>query len=355
MRYNKSSIQKRRKQLHSRKKRLHSSFSVLIFKIILLLLLVAIAGGSGLIYGSVQGMIETTPTDYNLKPKYSATIIYDDSGAEVEYLSDYSSNRIIVNYDQIPSNLKNAFIAIEDERFYEHNGVDLKGIIRAGITALKNGGATQGASTITQQLIKNNVFEVWEESNFLAKIKRKIQEQYLAIQVEKNTSKKEILTDYLNTINLGKGTLGVQSAANYYFDKSVENLTLSECAVLASITKNPTRLNPIDHPEDNKERRDIVLKKMYELNYISSKEYEEALADDVYSRISKTQANQTQQSVYSYFTDALITQIVEDLQIILNLRHIISSIAADYEFILRNPHKCRTLLTLSLMIRVIIL
>ena len=314
MRYNKSSIQKRRKQLHSRKKRLHSSFSVLIFKIILLLLLVAIAGGSGLIYGSVQGMIETTPTDYNLKPKYSATIIYDDSGAEVEYLSDYSSNRIIVNYDQIPSNLKNAFIAIEDERFYEHNGVDLKGIIRAGITALKNGGATQGASTITQQLIKNNVFEVWEESNFLAKIKRKIQEQYLAIQVEKNTSKKEILTDYLNTINLGKGTLGVQSAANYYFDKSVENLTLSECAVLASITKNPTRLNPIDHPEDNKERRDIVLKKMYELNYISSKEYEEALADDVYSRISKTQANQTQQSVYSYFTDALITQIVEDLQ-----------------------------------------
>ena len=208
MRYNQSSIQKRKQQLHSRKRRLHSSFSVLVFKIFLLLLLVLIAGGGGLAFGSVEGMIETTPTNYNLKPKYSATIIFDDSGQKTEVLSDYSSNRIIVDYEQIPANLKNAFIAIEDERFYEHNGVDLKGIIRAGITALQNGGATQGASTITQQLIKNNVFEVWDESNFLAKIKRKIQEQYLAIQVEKKTSKEEILTDYFEYHQPGQGNAG---------------------------------------------------------------------------------------------------------------------------------------------------
>ena len=314
MRYNKTSIQKRRKQIHSRKSRVRSSFSLLLLKLFFLLILIVAAGGGGLAFGSVEGMIETTPSNYNLKPKYSATIVYDDQNEKVQLLSDYSSNRIIVSYEEIPANLRNAFIAIEDERFYEHNGVDLKGIIRAGITALQNHGATQGASTITQQLIKNNVFEVGGESNFLAKIRRKIQEQYLAIQVEKTTSKEEILTDYLNTINLGKGTLGVESASNYYFDKSAKDLTLSECAVLAGITKNPTRLNPIDHPEDNKERRDLILKKMYELNYISSEEYEEALADEVYSRISKNQANQAQHSTYSYFTDALITQIVEDLQ-----------------------------------------
>lgn len=313
MRYNKSSIQKRRKQIHSRKNRVRSSFSLILLKLFFLLILIVIAGGSGLAFGSVEGMIETTPSNYNLKPKYSATIIYDDQDEKVQLLSDYSSNRIIVSYEEIPANLRNAFIAIEDERFYEHNGVDLKGIIRAGITALQNHGATQGASTITQQLIKNNVFEVGGESNFLAKVRRKIQEQYLAIQVEKTTSKEEILTDYLNTINLGKGALGVESASNYYFDKAAKDLTLSECAVLAGITKNPTRLNPIDHPEDNKERRDLILKKMYELNYISDKEYEEALKDDVYSRISKRQASQDQ-NVYSYFTDALITQIVEDLQ-----------------------------------------
>lgn len=314
MNYNKASIQKKRMQLHSKKGRIRSSLSIILFKTFLLLLLIIVISGAGFMYGSVRGILSTTPTQYNLKPQESATIIYDDSGEEVQRLSDYSSNRIIVKYDTIPANLKNSFIAIEDERFYEHNGVDLKGILRAGLTALKNGGTTQGASTITQQLIKNNVFAVGGETNILARIKRKIQEQNLAIQVEKVTSKEEIITDYLNTINLGKGTLGVESAANYYFDKSIGQLSLSECAVLASITKNPSKLNPIDHPEDNKTRRDIVLKKMYEQNYISGTEYEEALSDEVYEQISKNQASQNQVNVYSYFTDALITQLVDDLE-----------------------------------------
>lgn len=314
MQYNKSSIQKKRKQLHSKQKRIHSSLSIIVLKIFLLLITLLAVGGAGLLYGSVEGIIASTPTNYNLKPQYSATIIYDDSGKETQILSDYSSNRIIVDYTQLPDNLKNAFVAIEDERFYEHNGVDLKGILRALVNDFKHGSTSQGASTITQQLIKNNVFDVGGESNLFAKVKRKIQEQYLAIQVEKETSKEEILTNYLNTINLGKGTLGVEAAANYYFDKSIEELSLSECAVLAGITKNPTRLNPIDCPDDNHTRRDLILKKMYELNYISSEEYEAALADDVYSRISKNHANQNKNSVYSYFTDALITQIVEDLQ-----------------------------------------
>ena len=314
MHYNKTSIQQKRKQLHSKKKLIHSSLSIVLLKVFLLLVIVVAVGGGGFLYGSIEGMIASTPTDYDLKPQYSATIIYDDNDQETQILSDYSSNRIIVNYEKLPDNLKNAFISIEDERFYEHNGVDLKGVLRALISNIKHGSTTQGASTITQQLIKNNVFNVGGESNLFAKVKRKIQEQYLAIQVEKTTSKEDILTNYLNTINLGKGTLGVEAAANYYFDKSVDKLTLSECAVLAGITKNPTRLNPIDYPEDNKERRDLILKKMYELNYISGEEYETALSADVYSCISQNHANQSNHSVYSYFTDALITQIVEDLQ-----------------------------------------
>lgn len=314
MHYNKTSIQKKRKQLSSKKKHVHSSLSILLLKFFLLLIVIMAVGGGGFLYGSLEGMIASTPTDYNLKPQYSATIIYDDNNEEIQYLSDYSSNRIIVDYDKLPDNLKNAFIAIEDERFYEHNGVDLKGILRAVINNIKHGSTSQGASTITQQLIKNNVFNVGGESNLFAKVKRKIQEQYLATQVEKSNSKEDILTNYLNTINLGKGTLGVEAAANYYFDKSVDELSLSECAVLAGITKNPTRLNPIDYPEENHSRRDLILKKMYELNYISGEEYESALSDDVYSRISKNHANQNMNEVYSYFTDALITQIVDDLQ-----------------------------------------
>ncbi|MCD8019464.1 MAG: transglycosylase domain-containing protein [Clostridiales bacterium] len=314
MQYNKTSIQKKRIQLHSKHKRMRSSFSLLAIRVFLLLVLVVVVAGGGFLYGSIQGILETVPVTSSLEPNYSATIIYDDSGEQVQVLSDYSSNRIIIESDDIPSNLKYAFIAIEDERFYEHNGVDLKGIIRAGITALFNGAATEGASTLTQQLIINITFDVGGETNFIAKVKRKIQEQYLAIEAEKQYSKEEILTNYLNTINLGKGTLGVEAAANYYFGKSASELTLSECAVLASITKNPSKLNPVDHPEENQARQVIILKKMYKLNYISSEEYNDALNDDVYSRISQNQTNQDQQAVYSYFTDALITQVVEDLE-----------------------------------------
>ncbi len=119
----------------------------------------------------------------------------------------------------------------------------------------------------------------------LQRLKRKIQEQYLAINAEKTKPKEEILTDYLNTINLGKGNLGVETASKYYFGKSAKNLTLSECAVLAGITKNPTYLNPVDYPEANDARRKLILKKMYQLNYISAKEYQQASEDNVYAKI----------------------------------------------------------------------
>ena len=155
----------------------------------------------------------------------------------MQQLSDYSSNRIFISYKDIPDNLKNAFISIEDERFYEHDGIDFKGILRALWTDIRRGSTSQGASTLTQQLIKNNVFEAGGESNIIAKVKRKIQEQYLAIKAEKKHPKDKILTDYLNTINLGKGTLGVETAAKYYFGKSAKDLSLSECAVLAGISK----------------------------------------------------------------------------------------------------------------------
>ena len=314
MLYNKSSIQEKRTDIHSRTKRRGSSVVMWIIRMLLLAILTLAVACSGLLYGSVTGIFASVPKDFNLKPASSATIIYDDHGQEIQKLSDYASNRIIVDKSSIPDNLKYAFVSIEDERFYEHSGVDFKGIIRALWTDLQSGSASQGASTITQQLIKNNVFDTGGESTILAKIHRKIQEIYMAIQVEKNTSKDEIMTDYLNTINLGKGCLGVQSASTYYFGKNVKDLTLSECAVLAGITKNPSALNPVDYPSANNERRKLVLDKMYELKYISKEDYQTALADDVYSRINTNIAKKKPASVYTYFTDALITTIVADLQ-----------------------------------------
>lgn len=219
--------------------------------------------------------------------------------------------------DKIPENLAHAFVAIEDARFYEHNGIDIKGIIRAGFIGLTSGHFSEGASTITQQLIKNNVLTSWtseSEKGFAVKVKRKIQEQYLAIMLEKQMDKDKILENYMNTINLGQNTLGVQAASKRYFGKNVWELNLSECAVIAAITQNPSRYNPITHPEKNAERREKVLGDMLEQGYISQSEFDEALGDDVYSRIQIVNEETGETAINSYFVDALTEMVMEDLE-----------------------------------------
>lgn len=209
--------------------------------------------------------------------------------------------------------LQHAFVAIEDARFYEHNGIDIRGIFRAGVTAIVTGDLSQGASTITQQLLKNNFFTNWtNEETKLDSINRKIQEQYLAIQLEKITTKETILENYLNTINLGQNTLGVEAASERYFNKDVSELNLSEAAVIAAITQNPSRFNPISNPEENAKRRKKVLTKMLEQGYIDESQYNTALDDDVYDRIQVVNS-QVATSSTTYFVDALTDQVIADL------------------------------------------
>ena len=266
--------------------------------------------------GVFRGIIDTAPDIGNISvtPTGYSTFVYDIEGNQTAKLVSTDSNRIPVTQDMIPEDLANAFVAIEDERFYEHNGIDIQGIIRAAVVGLTSHDLSQGASTITQQLLKNNVFTGWtSEKSDIAKIKRKIQEQYLAIQLEKNMSKQDILLNYMNTINLGSNTLGVQAASLRYFNKSVSNLSLSECAVIAGITQNPSRFNPITHPENNATRREKVLKNMLKHEYITQTEYEEALEDDVYARIQVVDEEIEEDSVNSYFVDALTNQLIDDL------------------------------------------
>ncbi|WP_408071981.1 PBP1A family penicillin-binding protein [Butyrivibrio sp. JL13D10] len=266
--------------------------------------------------GVFRGIIDTSPEIGNISvtPTGYSTFVYDTEGNQTAKLVSTDSNRIPVTWDMIPENLAHAFVAIEDERFYQHNGIDIQGIVRAAYVGITSRELSQGASTITQQLLKNNVFTGWtSENSDIAKIKRKIQEQYLAIQLEKNMSKDEILLNYLNTINLGSNTLGVQAASLRYFNKPVSDLTLSECAVIAGITQNPSRFNPITHPDKNSERRDKVLKNMLEQGYITQIEYDEAKNDDVYARIQVVDEEISDDSVNSYFVDALTNQLIDDL------------------------------------------
>lgn len=249
-------------------------------------------------------------------PSEAATYIYDQDGSRQQKLTLPEANRDLVSLDNIPKDLQHAVVAIEDERFYQHNGVDPKGIIRALIKGITTGSFSEGASTITQQLLKNSVFTDWmQEKTFEQRLKRKIQEQYLAIKLEKMLTKDQILEDYLNMINLGAGCYGVQAASYHYFGKDVSELNLSECTVIAGITQNPTAYNPITNPEKNRKRRTEVLDAMLRQGYITQIVYNQVQADDVYSRIQDNETRvDTTSSIYTFYQDALIGQVMQDLQ-----------------------------------------
>lgn len=317
MNFGKKGIKSKYKNIHSASKKAGNKIFISALKIaVVCILFVGITVGfAGL--GFVKGIIDNAPdvSQIDLSPTGYATKVYDSSGNEIESLVQSGSNRVYASLDEIPTHLIYAFIDIEDERFFEHNGIDVKGIIRAGVHGLTSGSFNQGASTITQQLIKNKLFNSgMGEASFMHSLKRKIQEQYLAIALEKASDKNTILEAYLNMINLGSNTLGVQAASRKYFNKDVWELTLSESTVIAAITKNPTGLNPINYPEENASRRKSILTNMLDFGHISKAEYDEAMADDVYARIQNVSIEFGSGRVYSYFVDKIIEEALDDLQ-----------------------------------------
>ena len=251
-------------------------------RVLLVILLLAGVAGLGALAGIAKGYVDTAP-DLNLvalDSQAQTSFIYDrNKNLITEYKG--TENRVLVSLSAMPKNLRNAFIAVEDARFYSHSGVDLKRIVGAFLSNLTSSG-TQGGSTITQQLIKNTLLS--PEQSY----KRKIQEAYLSIQLETRYSKDQILESYLNTIYLGENYYGVQVAAQGYFGKDLGELTLRECAILAGTTNNPYYYNPRrnlytrrsedrDYVAVTNNRTDYVLRCMYENQYITREEYEEAL------------------------------------------------------------------------------
>lgn len=318
MNYSKKETSRKQKSLHSKKKKVGKKLSVIFLKAFLVCMIaVAVVVGCAAI-GIIKGVIDNAPdiTSESVIPKGYKSTVYDAEGNKMQELIASGTNRTMVTIDQIPKHVQNAFIAIEDERFYEHNGIDLQGIMRSGVKFVTSGfKIKQGASTITQQLLKNNVFDFMSEETLADNIERKIQEQYLAIQLEKTMSKEEILQAYLNTINLGQNTLGIQAASNRYFGKDVSELSVAEAAVVAGITKNPEKYNPIKNQEENEKRRALVLGNMLEQEMISQSEYETAMKEDVYSHIKNVNESVAESTkVNSYFTDAVVQSVLEDLK-----------------------------------------
>lgn len=320
MNYGKKGVRKRQQTLHSKSTRWGKKIGFTFIQLCLLAIIAAGIIGISAGIGIFKGVLASAPdmSNIDVTPTGFSTFVYDIENNQTAKLVSTNSNRIPVTIDMVPEDLQHAFVAVEDSRFYSHNGIDIKGIIRAGVIGLQNvakgGSFTEGASTITQQLLKNNVFTDWtSEDSFADRLKRKIQEQYLALELEKIMDKDTILINYMNSINLGQNTLGVQAASMRYFNKSVSDLNLSECAVIAGITQNPSKFNPITHPDKNAERREKVLGDMLEQEYITQEEYDAAMADDVYSRIQIADSENEDSTVNTYFVDALTDDVLEDL------------------------------------------
>lgn len=330
MNYSKDANTKKQKTKKATKKKVKNRVGLIIMRvttIIIILIFFAVLGAG---MGAYLGILDGAP-DISLlqvEPNKYTSYIYDQNGTEIDTLHGIE-NRIHVTLDGIPLNMQNATVAIEDERFYSHTGIDFQGMVRALFvnieSALTGKQNLEGASTITQQLIKSAFFKdaLVNKESTTQKFTRKLQEQYMAIQLEnlatelkgsKKAGKDQILELYLNTINY-HGANGVQAAAKRYFSKDASELTLAECAMLAAIPQNPSKWNPTLHPDSNKIRQTTVLDRMLKQGFITDAEYKQAIDEDVYSKIQiVAQEVAEEKSSHTYYTDQLINSVIEGLQ-----------------------------------------
>ncbi|KUO48856.1 MAG: hypothetical protein APF76_09395 [Desulfitibacter sp. BRH_c19] len=276
------------------------------FSIFLILLLVFIIGGAGI--GFMVGVVKNMPDfDLEYNPDLSA-FVYDNDDQIIAQLRG-TENRIWAEFDEIPDTVKKAFLATEDVRFYEHFGVDIKSIGRAVVTNLRQGRYAEGSSTITMQLA-NNAFIFNREK----KMERKIQQAILAIQLERVYTKDEIFNLYLNHIYFGHGASGIRTAAQTYFDKELDELTLAESALLAGIVQRPSTYSPYNNPESTMNRRNTVLNMMAKYDFITEAQAEEAKQEEFVLNENRTQLEDN----YPWFTDYVIKEassILEEMGI----------------------------------------
>jgi len=273
----------------------HSRAGRIVLGVIAILLvgtLVMTSAGVAVAFGVAGSWLEDLPdvNDPSAFQVAQTTKVYSADGVLLASL--YLENREIVSIDRISPHVLHAVVAVEDERFYEHDGVDLPGIIRAFVTNITTN-RHEGASTLTQQYIRNTILS---EERYDITYRRKVREAYLAYQLEKKYSKDEILAMYINTVYYGEGAHGIEAAALTYFNKHADELTVAEAALLAGLPQSPSTLSPYDNPEGAVSRRQWVLKKMFEQGYITSEEYEAAKVEDLALGRSETLDDQ---GVYS--------------------------------------------------------
>jgi len=285
-----------------KKKKKHSTFGI-VFKVVALLLIAIVIFCAVWVALTIDFSFGDNLSGLNLN--LSSTVYYIDEDGNPKRFEEFEAgeNRIWVSIDKMPKHLQDAFVAIEDQRFYKHHGVDLKRTTGAVINYVFKGDSSYGGSTITQQLVKNITNDKERTKT------RKIREMIRSVILESKMSKEQILEMYMNTIYLSQGSYGVQAAANAYFSKDVSELTIAESACIAGITQYPSLYDPILQPENNAKKQKLVLEKMLELEFITEDEFNEALNEKLKIRSGEEVAER----VHSYFLDQLFEVLLEDL------------------------------------------
>ena len=288
----------------------HKKFATFLKVMVVLFILVCIAGAGAII--ALFNNDDWAMKREDLTSKSVDTTIYDKDGTEIANVSGEEKRRT-VTLDEVPQMLQDAYISIEDERFYTHHGVDIKRTLGATATyIIRRGSSSYGGSTITQQLVKNLMND--DDDSGIAGIQRKIREMSRAYKLEQWFSKQQILELYLNTIFVGSDVYGVQLGARYYFDKSVQDLDLAECAFLAGINHAPNSYNPFgekDNSERIKNRTKTVLSKMLELGKITQEEYDSA-KQEVEDGLKFSQGNTSSGTSMSYLARAAYNQVIKE-------------------------------------------
>lgn len=298
-------------------KRTFSVIGKILLTGLLIMLITGIVIGISMIFYIID--ISNEPLNIDLhKTKLNLTsfiYVQNDNGEWEEYQQLYSSeNRVWVDYQDIPKTMIDAQVAIEDKRFWDHSGVDWYRTTGA-VLSLVSGKAEYGGSTITQQLIKN----ITDDNE--VSITRKLREIFRALKLEKEYTKDEIIEAYLNVVNFGSGCRGVQSAANLYFNKDIQDCSIAECAAIAGITQNPVAYDPLNYPENNKERRETVIQAMYDQEKITKEQYDQAMQESQNMKFVGfiMEEDDDDQSEWNWYIDRLFRDVVDGLQKELNI------------------------------------
>lgn len=321
MDYSKQKNQNKRIAKGNYNEKLYFRVWLYVLRVVCVAVLIAVFAVAGIGLGTFLGMLDGVPevSLNSLSIDRQTSTIVDQNGTKITDIQT-AEQRTSIPIEEMPTDLLNAVVAIEDSRFYDHNGIDLEGILRAGVANLQAGGTAEGGSTLTQQMIKKLVLtsdQTW---------KRKIQEWYLALQLEykmdqeygKERTKALILESYLNYNFLGNSSYGVEAAAQRYFGKHASEMNLAECALIAGLFNAPSSYDPIVNYENHsRERQILVLDAMLKHGYITQQEYDDAKADDVFARVAAWNdiyENEEDNVLYSYFVDSVISQVQKDLQ-----------------------------------------